>query len=77
MAVVDERMVVRPDFLDDFHAGIVTVRMDGDEPPAGAERAGERRDHALGLEVERRAGAIGLRGDDEVIIGACAAGLAE
>ena len=48
--------------------------MDGDEPPAGAERAGERRDNALGLEVERRAGAVGLRGDDEVVIGARAAG---
>ena len=34
MAVVNERIVVRPDFLDDFHAGIVAVRMDGDEPAA-------------------------------------------
>ena len=47
MAVVDERIVVRPHLLDDFHAGIVAVRMDGDQPAAGAERARERPDHAL------------------------------
>ena len=74
MAVVDERIVVRPDLLDDFHAGIVAVRMDGDQPAAGAERARQRRDHALGLEFERGARAIGLRGDDEIVIGERAAG---
>ena len=55
--------------LDDLHAGIVAVRMDRDQPAARAERVGERRDHALGLEVERGARAIGLRRDDEVVVG--------
>ena len=48
--------------------------MDGDEPAAGAERARQRPDDALGLEVERGARAIGLRGDDEIVIGERAAG---
>ena len=75
MPVMDERIVVRPDLLDDFHAGIVAVRMDADQPAAGAERLGQRPDHALGLEVERGAGAIRLRGDDQIVIGDGAAGL--
>ena len=67
-------MIVRPYFLDDLHAGVVAVRMNGDEPAAGAERARQRRDHALGLELQRGAGAIGLRGDHQVVIGGGAAG---
>ena len=51
-------------------AGIVAVRVDGDQPAARPERPGERRDHALGLEVERGARAIGLRGDDQIVVGA-------
>src|SRR5208283_5543968 len=74
MTVVDERMIVRPYFLDDLHARVLAVRMNGDEPAAGAERARQRRDHALGLELQRGAGAIGLRGDHQVVIGGGAAG---
>ena len=36
VAVVDERIVARPDLLDDLLAGIVAVRMDGDQPAARA-----------------------------------------
>src|SRR5262249_35978350 len=45
-------------------------------PPAaaGSQRLGERRDHALGLELERGARAVGLRGDDEVVVRHRAAG---
>ena len=60
---------------DDIHAGIVAVRMNGDQPAAGTERACQRRDHALGLEIERSARAIGLRGDDQIVIGDRAARL--
>ena len=60
--------------LDDFHARIVAVRMDGDKAAAGAERARQRSDHPLGFEFERGARAIGLRGDDEIVIGDRAAG---
>ena len=77
MAVVHERIVLRPDLVDDFHAWVMAVRMDGDEPAARTERARERSDHALGLELQRGAGAIGLRRDDEVVIGDRAAGLRE
>ena len=45
MAVGGEGMIVRPEPVDDVHAGIVAVRMDRDQPSAGAERARERRDH--------------------------------
>src|SRR5215471_19555414 len=75
MAVVDERIVARPDLLDDFHAGIVTVRLNADQPAAGTERARERRDHALRLELERSARPIGLRGDDQIVVGERAAWL--
>ena len=50
-------------------ARIVAVRVDADQPAARPERARQRRDHALGLELERGARAIGLRGDDEVVVG--------
>ena len=53
MPVGGEWIVVRPHFMNDFHPGIVAVGMDGDQPAARSERLGERRDHALGLEVER------------------------
>ena len=43
--------------------------MDRDQAAARPERARQRRDHALGLEVERGARAIGLRGDHEVVVG--------
>ena len=38
MAIVDERIVARPDLLHDLVAGIVAVRMDGDQPAARSER---------------------------------------
>ena len=77
MAIMDERIVVGPDPPNDFHARIVAVRMDGDEPAAGTERLSERPDHALGLELERSAGAIRLRGDDQIVIGDGAAGFGD
>ncbi len=44
--------------------------MDADQPPARPERARQRRQHLLRLELDRGAGAIGLRGDDQIVIGA-------
>ena len=42
--------------------------------PPGPKRARKRRDHALDLEVERCAGAIGLRRDHEIVAGDRSAG---
>src|SRR5579884_458239 len=75
MAVVNERIVVRPNLLDDLNARVMAVRVDGDQPAAGAERARQRPDYALGLELQRGARAVRLGSDDEVVIGLCAAGL--
>ena len=66
---MDERVVARPDLLDDLLAGIVAVRVDRDQPAARPERFGKRRDDALGLEVERGARAIRLRGNDQIVVG--------
>jgi len=40
--VVRERVLARPDVLDDLKPGIVAVRMDRDEPPARREAARQR-----------------------------------
>ncbi len=72
--VVNERVILWPDFLNHLHARVMTVRMDGDQPAARPERARQRRDHALGLELERGAGAVRLRSDDEIVISAGAPG---
>ena len=69
MAVVNEWIVARPHAPDDLHAGIVAMRMDGNQPAAWSQRFGQRRDHALGLELERGARAIGLRRDHEIVVG--------
>src|SRR5690348_6323809 len=69
---MDERMIVGPDPLDDLHSWIVTMGVNGDESSAGSECASERRDHALGLEFERRARPVRLRSDHQVVIGLCA-----
>ena len=45
------------------------MRVNAEQPAALAKRAHERRDHLLGLELKRRAQAIGLRGDHHVVIG--------
>ena len=72
--VMNERIVVRPHLVNDFHAGVMAMGVDGDEPAARAQRLGKRGDHALGFEVERGARAVGLRGDHQVVIGHGAAG---
>src|SRR5262245_55419907 len=69
MAIDGERIVVWPDSSDDFHAGVMSVRMDREQTAARPKRTRERRDHALGLEFQRGPRAIWLRGDDEVVIG--------
>src|SRR5207248_9284764 len=51
--IVDEGMVVGPDFLDDFHPRILAVGVNRNEPSARTERPRQRYDYALGLEFER------------------------
>ena len=43
--------------------------MDAEQPPAGPQRPRQRRDDARRLEGDGHAGAIGLGGDDEVVVG--------
>jgi hypothetical protein len=75
MAVVDERMIVRPDFWMISMPGSWPCEWMAMSRPPGPSARAKRRDHALGLELERGARAIGLRGDDEIVIGERAAGL--
>src|SRR5262249_27272377 len=65
VAVVDERVVAGPEALHDLKPRIVAVGMNGDEPAPGPERAGQRRDDATRLELDRRTSPIWLRCDDE------------
>ena len=44
--------------------------MDAEQPAAGPQRARQRRHHLGGLELDRHARAVGLRGDDEIVVGA-------
>src|SRR4029079_15694574 len=56
------------DLLDDFHPRVVTVGVDRDHAATRTERACKRRQHAFGLEVERRTRAVRLRSDNEIVI---------
>ena len=69
MAAVHEGIILGPHLVNDLHARIAPVGMDGDHAAAGAERAGQRRQHALGLELQRRARTIRLRGDHQIVVG--------
>lgn len=69
-----EGLLLRPDGADDLHARIAAVGVDADQPPAGAERPGQRRHHLLGLEGGGGAGPVGLRGHHQVEVGAGGAG---
>src|SRR5579871_2402793 len=73
VAIHLERTVAGPDLLHDLGAGIVAVGMHTDQAAARAERARQRRNHPLRLELGRGTRTIGLRGDDEIIVAACCA----
>jgi hypothetical protein len=68
MAIGGEGILAGPDAVDDFDSGVVAIGMDADQPAARPQRAGQRAQHFRGLEFEAGAGAIGLRGDDEIVI---------
>ena len=65
-----ERVLVGPHLAHDLQARIAAAGMDAEQPAAGPQRARQRRDHLGGLELDRHARAIGLRGDDEIVVGA-------
>src|SRR5262245_23168065 len=44
------------------------MRVDCDQPSTGRERTCQRRDHTARLELQRRPRAIGLRGNDQVVL---------
>src|SRR2546422_1748082 len=64
-----ERVLARPDALDDLQPGIVAVGMNAEQPAALAQRAHQRCYYFLRLEFERRAGAVRLRRDHHVVVG--------
>src|SRR5215831_7704133 len=45
------------------------MRMDGDQPAARRQSPRQRRQYAFGFELDRGAGAVWLRSDDQIIIG--------
>ena len=75
MARLRERILARPHLLHHFQAGVITMRMDAEQPPTFAEGTHQRRHHLLRLEFQRRASAVGLRGDDHVVLGLALAAL--
>ena len=69
IAVGLERIVAGPDLIDDLDPRILAMRMDADQPPAGPQRADQRRHHLRGLEFDAGARPIRLRGNDQIVVG--------
>ena len=65
-----ERILVGPELAHDLDARVAAVGVDSEQPAAGSERARERGDHFGRFEPGRRAGAVGLRCDHQVVAGA-------
>ena len=70
VAAGGERVLVRPDPAHDLEARIAAAGVDAEQPAARPQRARQRPDHLGGLELDRHARAIGLRGDDQIVVGA-------
>src|SRR5262249_27061848 len=70
MSVHLERILARPDPLDDLEARIPSAGVDTDQSPAGAERTRERSDDLGRLELNRGTGPVRLRSDDQIEVGA-------
>ena len=70
MAVGDEGVFIGPDFADDLQAGVIAVRVETNQTTARPERFGQWRDDLAGLEFDGCAGAVRLRGDNQVKISA-------
>src|SRR3974377_2171479 len=69
MPVVNEWIVTRPDLVNDLHPRIMAGGVDADETSARSYRSRQRSNHASRFEFERCACAVGLRGNDEIIVG--------
>ena len=74
VAVGLERPLVGPDLADNLKPRVAAVGLDAEQPAAGPEAAGKRRQDLLHLEVGRHPRAVGLRGDDQIVALARAAG---
>jgi hypothetical protein len=68
-----ERVLAGPHLADDLEPRIAAAGVDAEQSPAGAQGPGQRSDDAGGLEFHRHPRAIGLGGDDEVVVGPHAA----
>src|SRR6516225_11049614 len=69
MTAYGERVFSRPDCLNNLHARILSVGVDPDQSPTGAQAASQWGDDALGAEINSGFRAIGLGCDNQVEIG--------
>ena len=73
MTIGLERVLARPDLSDDFEPGIIAMGMDDDQPATWRQSPSQRRQYPLCLELDRSAGPVWLRGNNEIVIGDCRA----
>ena len=66
--VVNKRIFVRPNAVDDFESRIITVRVNHQHASAGGEARCQRGNHTACFELERHAGPIGLRRDHQIVV---------
>ncbi len=64
-----ERVLLGPHLAHDLQPRIAAAGVDAEQTAPGAQRARQRRHHLGRLELDGHAGAIGLRGDDEIVVG--------
>src|SRR3974377_119487 len=69
MTAYGERAFSGPDRLNNLHARILSVGVDPNQSPTGAQAACQWGDDALGTEINSGFRAIGLGCDDQVEIG--------
>src|SRR5690349_13005198 len=67
MAVDLERLLARPEFLDDLERRIAPARLNGEQATAGGETPRQRRKHLLRLELRGHARAPRLRRENQVV----------
>src|SRR6185437_16368043 len=67
MPVDLERVLSRPESLNDLEGGIASAGLNREQAPAGSQAANERREDLLGLELRHHARAPRLGGDDQIV----------
>ena len=68
-AADSERVLIRPQMVDNFHAGVPAVAVDAQQPSAGGQGFGQGPDDGAHLVFGGGAGPVGLGGDHQVVGG--------